>query len=130
MGNVTYDNRNGLGYGYTYNAAGRMESMSLNGVVQAEYTYNARGQQVVRNLTQLGYRIHVIHDADGNRLAEYQIDNTTNVSTLLQEYIWHDGVPVAVVDGQTDEVSFSLRNVLRSSVLRCCMPVAASTRST
>ena len=78
--------------------------MSLNGVVQAEYTYNARGQQVIRNLTQLGYRIHSVHDADGNRLAEYQIDNTTVVSTLLQEYVWHDGVPVAVVDGQTDEV--------------------------
>ena len=83
-----------------------MESMSLNGVVQAEYTYNARGQQVIRNLTQLGYRIHSVHDADGNRLAEYQIDNTTVVSTLLQEYVWHDGVPVAVVDGQTDEVFF------------------------
>ena len=103
-GNVTTDNRNGPSYGYAYNAAGRMESMSLGGVIQAEYIYNALGQQVVRRLGQAGYRIHSVHDADGNRLAEYQIDNTTGVSTLLQEYIWHDGVPVAVVDGQTDEV--------------------------
>jgi RHS repeat-associated protein len=44
------------------------------------------------------YRIHSVHDADGNRLAEYQIDNTTGISTLLQEYVWHEGVPVAVVE--------------------------------
>ena len=60
----------------------------------------------MRRLSQLGHRIDSMHDADGNRLAEYQIDNTTVVSTLLQEYVWHDGVPVAVVDGQTDEVFF------------------------
>jgi len=36
-GNVTYDNRAGQGYGYTYDAANRMESFSINGVVQAEY---------------------------------------------------------------------------------------------
>ena len=36
-GNVTYDNRLGQGYGYTYNAAGRMSPFSINGVVQAEY---------------------------------------------------------------------------------------------
>ena len=78
--------------------------MTLNGLVQAEYTYNARVQQVVRRLSQAGHRIHSVHDADGNRLAEYQIDNTTGVSTLLQEYVWHDGGPVAVVDGTTNAV--------------------------
>ena len=73
-------------------------------MVQAEYNYNALAQQVVRRLGQLGYRIHSVHDVEGNRLAEYQIDNTTGVSTLLQEYVWHEGVPVAVVDGATDAV--------------------------
>ncbi|MEQ6205020.1 hypothetical protein ABMC88_18440, partial [Sulfitobacter sp. HNIBRBA2951] len=68
-GNVTYDNRNGGGYGYTYNAAGRMESFSINGVVQSEYVYNAMGQQVIRRLTQAGQTIHSIHDSEGNRLA-------------------------------------------------------------
>ena len=32
-GNVKYDARSGVGYGYTYNSANRMESMSLSGVV-------------------------------------------------------------------------------------------------
>ena len=105
-GNVTYDNRNSQGYGYAYNAANRMESFSINGVVQEEYLYNALGQQVVRRMGQAGKTIHVVHDLDGNRLAEYEIDNLTGASTLLQEYIWFDGVPVAVVDGQTDEVFF------------------------
>lgn len=36
-GNVTYDNQTGGGYGYAYNDAGRMESFSINGVVQSEY---------------------------------------------------------------------------------------------
>ena len=47
-----------------------------------------------------------MHDRNGNRLAEYEIDNLTATQTLLQEYIWLDGVPVAVVDGQTDAVFF------------------------
>ncbi|MEP3843899.1 MAG: RHS repeat-associated core domain-containing protein [Paracoccaceae bacterium] len=105
-GNVIYDNRNGQGYGYTYDAANRMESFSINGVVQEEYLYNAMGQQVVRRMTQAGKTIHVIHDLDGNRLAEYEIDNATGTRTLLQEYIWFNGVPVAIVDGQTDEIFF------------------------
>lgn len=83
-----------------------MDSFSINGVVQEEYLYNALGQQVVRRMTQAGKTIHVVHDLDGNRLAEYEIDNLTGAQALLQEYIWFDGVPVAVVDGQTDEVFF------------------------
>nr|MCU0910458.1 hypothetical protein [Paracoccaceae bacterium] len=46
-GNVLYDNRAGGGYGYAYDAAGRMEAFSINGVVQATYRYDAMGQQVV-----------------------------------------------------------------------------------
>ncbi|WP_227269858.1 RHS repeat-associated core domain-containing protein [Roseobacter weihaiensis] len=105
-GNVTYDNQNGGGYGYAYNAAGRMESFAINGVVQAEYLYNAMGQQVVRRLTQAGQTIHSVHDLDGNRLAEYDYDPQTGTATLLQEYIWLDGAPVAVIDGATGAIAF------------------------
>ncbi|NSX55520.1 hypothetical protein [Parasulfitobacter algicola] len=45
-------------YGYTYNAANRMDSFSINGVVQSEYVYNAAGQQVIRRLTQEGRTLH------------------------------------------------------------------------
>ena len=59
-----------------------MESMSLNGVVQAEYEYNALGQQVLRRLTQAGQVIHSVHDADGNRIAEYDYDEVSQSATL------------------------------------------------
>ena len=49
-GNTTYDQRTAVdGYGYTYNDANRMSSVTKNGVVQAEYKYNALGQQVIRH---------------------------------------------------------------------------------
>ena len=98
-GNVTYDNRSGTGYGYSYSAANRMADMALYGVVQAEYEYNAFGQQVIRRLTQAGQTIHSVHDADGNRIAEYDYDPLTLTSTLLREYVWMNGEVVAVVEG-------------------------------
>ena len=83
-------------YVYAYNAANRMQSVTLNGVLQAEYEYNAQGQQVIRRVG--GQTIHTVHDLDGNRIAEYDYDPTTQVSTLLREYIWMNGLPVAVVE--------------------------------
>ena len=97
-GNVVYDDRNGPGYGYSYDAANRMSSFAINGVIQAEYEYNALGQQVIRRLTQDGQTIHSVHDALGNRIAEYLYDGSTLTSTLIREYIWADGMVVAVVE--------------------------------
>ncbi|MEQ6205024.1 RHS repeat-associated core domain-containing protein, partial [Sulfitobacter sp. HNIBRBA2951] len=34
----------------------------------------------------------------------YDYDAATNTTTLLREYVWLDGVPVAMVDGATDAV--------------------------
>lgn len=48
--------------------------------------------------------IHSVHDAEGNRLAEYDYDLAINTTTLLREYVWLEGVPVAMVDGATDAV--------------------------
>jgi len=100
-GNVTADNLDGSIYGYAYNAANRMESFSIGGVLEAEYVYNALGQQVVRRLIPSGQTIHVVHDADGKRLAEYDYDPVSQTSTLLREYIWLEGVPIAVVENDT-----------------------------
>ena len=50
-------------------------------------------------LTQVGDTVHVVHDADGNRLAEYDYDPSTQTATLLRGYIWLHGVPVGVVEG-------------------------------
>jgi len=98
-GNVISENRLGDIYTYTYNAANRMSSMSLNGVLQAEYKYNALGQQVWRKLHPSGQIIHSIFDLEGNRIAEYDYDSVAGTSSLLREYIWMDGLPVAVVEG-------------------------------
>ena len=85
-GNVTYDNRSGGGFGYTYNAANRMDSMSINGVVQATYKYNALGQQVIRDLTQAGQVIHSVFDLEGNRIAEYLYDDVAQ--TVRRQSFW------------------------------------------
>lgn len=47
-GNVTLDNRAGQAYGYTYNDAGRMESLSVGGTTKETYVYNALGHQVLK----------------------------------------------------------------------------------
>lgn len=76
-----------------------MESFAISGVVQAEYGCDPQGRQVIRRLTQDQKTIHNVFDVDGNRIAEYEIDDLTGTSTLLREYVWMDGVPVAVVEG-------------------------------
>ena len=75
--------------------------MSINGVVQATYKYNALGQQVIRDLTQAGQIIHSVFDIDGNRIAEYLHDDVAQTSSLLREYVWLDGVAVAVIENDS-----------------------------
>ncbi len=70
--------------------------MSLNRSLQAEYKYNALGQQVWRKLHPSGQIIHSIFDLNGNRIAEYHYAGGS--STLIRRYIWMNGLPVAVVE--------------------------------
>ena len=83
---------------YAYNAAGRLVGLTIDGTPESEYRYNALGQQVIRKLNASGQIIHAVHDLDGNRLAEYDYDPTTQTTTLLREYIWLDGEAVGVVE--------------------------------
>jgi RHS repeat-associated protein len=50
-------------------------------------------------MVQWGAVDQVVHDPDGNRIAEYDYDSTTGTSTLIRQYIWMEGRPVAVVEG-------------------------------
>ena len=75
-----------------------MSSFAINGVIQSEYAYNFLGQQVIRRLPQTGQVIHSVHDALGNRIAEYDYDESTGVSTLIREYTWAQGMIVGVVE--------------------------------
>ncbi len=61
-GSVAQDIRTCGTCDYAYDAAGRMKEVNRNGVVEAEYLYNAAGQQVIRKLSAAGHDIHVIHD--------------------------------------------------------------------
>ena len=66
--------------------------MDLGGLRQADYRYNALGQQVSRDVG--GAVTLSVHDLAGNRIAEH--DDT---GAVLREYIWLDGRPLAVVEG-------------------------------
>jgi RHS repeat-associated protein len=98
-GNVTAEARTGGGtYGYSTNAAGRMESFSINGFQQASYKYDAMGRQAIRTLTSPSpVTIHSVFDSQGRRIAEY---NETS-GALIREYVWNGWDPVAVIEGGT-----------------------------
>ncbi|MBD3677747.1 MAG: hypothetical protein HUJ27_05010 [Rhodobacteraceae bacterium] len=72
-----------------------MVSFAIDGVVQTEYAYNWRGQQVIRRLTQTGQVIHSVYGPGGNRIAEF--DEATGA--LIREYVWLGLMPVAVIEG-------------------------------
>jgi len=92
-GNITQDVRIDGVYAYHYNAANRMDRVTKDGVVLAEYKYNAKGQQVWRQLNGQGITIQAVFDLDGNRVAEYNAEN----GQLLAEYVWLNGAPLAVI---------------------------------
>ncbi len=71
-----------------------MATFRVNGVLQASYRYDYLGRQVSRALTG-GLTIHSVFDSAGNRIAEYN----QATGTLIREYIWLDGAPIAVVEG-------------------------------
>ena len=75
-----------------------MSSFSVNGVVFAEYAYNHLGQQVVNRQVQNGQTIHSVHDAAGQRIAEYLYNDAAGTSTLIREYIWANAQIVGVVE--------------------------------
>ena len=81
----------------TCDVASKMSSVAVNGV-QAAYEYNYLGQQVVRRLTQAGQTIHSVHDAAGQRVAEYLFDAAAGTSSLIREYIWANGTLVGVYE--------------------------------
>jgi hypothetical protein len=62
-------------------------------ITEAEYLYNALGQQVHRTVSPSGSAVVTlsVHDLNGNRIAEYD-----GSGTLLREYLWLDGRPLAV----------------------------------
>jgi RHS repeat-associated protein len=97
----------GAGYAYTYDAAGRMASMSINGVLQGSYRYDFAGRQAIRVIAATGVTIHSVFDSQGRRIAEYN----EATGALIREYVWLGWEPVAVIEGgvvsymRTDHIS-------------------------
>jgi YD repeat-containing protein len=91
---VLTDSR-GAGYSYTYDAAGRMASMSINGVLQGTYKYDFAGRQAIRTIASTGVTIHSVFDAQGRRIAEYN----EATGALIREYVWLNWEPIAVIEG-------------------------------
>ncbi|MEQ1711460.1 MAG: hypothetical protein ABL908_08655 [Hyphomicrobium sp.] len=103
-GNITTDVRSGSAYTFTYNARGRLSTVSQDGNLKGTYQYNSLEQlasRAVRNSGPFNGTIHTTQDRSGNILAE--ADGTTGV--VSREYIWLPGagyagtdLPVGVVD--------------------------------
>ena len=100
MGNIKSDQRSTGLYTYTYDASGRMASVKKDGTSQATYLYNWQGQQVYRRFKNPSsfVKYHSLHDLSGNRIAEYNA-TSSGAPTLLREYLWLGGQPVAVIEG-------------------------------
>ncbi len=94
-GNVTGDNRAGQNFTYVYDAAGRMASVSLGGVLQAEYKYDYLGRQFSRKLVPSNTVIHSVFRSDGKRISEYN----EGTGALIRHYVWMGDTPVAVIEG-------------------------------
>jgi len=102
-GNIITDTRSGSAYGYTYNNANRLGTVTYEGNLRGTYTYNGAQQLVIRVLSNLGSgtngTAHFIHDRAGNVIAE---TDGTGAAGTTREYIWlpESGItdrPVAVI---------------------------------
>ena len=81
-------------YAYAYDTAGRLASVTLNGVVQASYTYDWKGQQAVRRFPASGPAIQSVFDSAGHRIAEYN----EGTGALIRAYVWLGDMSVGLVD--------------------------------
>ena len=76
---------------FIYNDANRLSEVRDAGTLTASYIYNAQGQRT-RKITVNGTTIYH-YDQQSQLIAETQADGT-----LIREYIWKDGEPVAQIE--------------------------------
>ena len=86
---------------FVYNDLNRMSQVKVNGVVQMNYAYNGRGEQV-RRYAGTNVR-HAMYLEDGRWLGEYD-----NAGVAQQQVIWLDDLPVGVLagDGATQKLHY------------------------
>lgn len=92
-GNISLETRPGVGMNYAYNEAGRLESITRNASLDAEFAYDAFERRIWRSTPADGVR-HFVFLPDGRLIGEY--DGLTGA--VILEYIWMDDHLVGNVD--------------------------------
>ncbi|WP_315716585.1 MULTISPECIES: RHS repeat-associated core domain-containing protein [unclassified Bradyrhizobium] len=92
-GNLVTDNRSGTIYGYRYNNRDRLDQLSLNSSVTADYGYDGLERMAVRTLRTASppATMHYVYDLTGRLIAE-----ATASGVVTREYVWLDDMPLAV----------------------------------
>ncbi|MBU2714254.1 RHS repeat domain-containing protein, partial [Zooshikella harenae] len=82
----------------TYDARGRLSSMTVNGELRAKYTYNAIGERVVKERILGGQSYYGVYQYDlaGQLLAEANYSSTRKL--LDRHYVWLGNMPVAMIE--------------------------------
>ncbi|BAM91986.1 exported hypothetical protein [Bradyrhizobium oligotrophicum S58] len=94
-GNITIDNRSGTIYAYRYNNRGRLDELSVNSAVTADYSYDGLERMAVRTVRAVSppSTMHYVYDLTGHLIAE-----ATAAGGVTREYIWLDDMPLALAD--------------------------------
>ncbi len=84
-GNIAKDIYSSATTAYSYNHAGRLSNVTVDGVQKGAYLYNAFGQLVSGTVTNTipSGTVHYLHDLNGNVIAE-----TDGAGSTVREYIW------------------------------------------
>lgn len=77
---------------YSYNAAGQLSGATVNSTAAGAYIYDYLSRLVSRTIAASSTTLHMVHDLDGNVIAEYDASGA-----LITEYVWVEGRPLAMV---------------------------------
>jgi RHS repeat-associated protein len=76
---------------FDYSDAGRMSAVSNGGVIEMQYVYSGRGEQVLRQMGSTN--TYTLYDEAGHWVGDH------TDSAPVQQILWIDDMPVGVLDG-------------------------------
>jgi RHS repeat-associated protein len=84
-----------------FNHPGQLASVEIGGTPKGGYLYDYLSRLVSRGLPASSTTLHLVHDLNGNLIAEYD-----SAGTLLREYVWLDDRPVAAITAGMTPVTY------------------------